>query len=767
MMVICVKHLTKKARAVWDGLRSERRRGQDGQSLILVIFAFIGLLAFAGLAVDLGLFYVQRVQVSRAADAASLAAVSDLPMEDAAHQRALTYLQDNGYDHTKHDVLLGVDTFTSTTGGGVYAWEPSVPSDVSTVIWVDTKYSRDTASPNPEDTASRIRVRVMRMVPTFFLQFLGFDRLPAEAMAEAENINRIDSVIVYDDSASMEFNTVCYGCWEPDPNEMYPKGTIYPLHWSESSTTDADHCAHNCVITPVNYSDYEPNTTYEYNDCHYREKDVADPEYYIVIEAEEYSQIHPDYQPLVGQPYHTFWVIQRNGRNSYYHGDYPDGAYIRHHPFGSRTSHFDGIALPCEADDVQNGYCVSEVPGYLSMPEEERTYVEDILPQPAPRADYGLEVPVTDSYYFWVRGQGGDGGNINHIFWGLDQTYKGEEDGFPRQGNIWEGADPDDWEWRCLNCGGGGEWLTGGAQRTLNLWAGGSAFSVDRMLITTESNLNLPEPGTFPSNKGRTGWACDPCDPRFAGRPGGGSGSYGVQPDCLLDNRLDPIYDDEQPIRDALEAAKYFVSRLDIRLDQVGYVAYDGSAHIRDELQCLRRLGPEDLGAADCDPDPPSGYDTDCGCHQRVITETILAHLDTAVASGGTNIPHAIELGIEVLSTGGSHYGRPGAAHVMILMTDGETHNYPGSCSGVEDLWPYNTGDSSVDIAKDCSVHFANIAHDNGIVMYTIGLGVGADKPLLQYLAEITGGRYYPATQDNLSEVFDKLYERIFIRLIK
>jgi len=766
--------LRSTVRALGDWLQGR----QEGQSLVLIAFSIFGLLAFAGLAVDLGMLYVQRVQVSRAADAAALAGVADLPMEEAAHKRALTYLQDNGYDYSKHDVKWAINTYQSS-GGGAYTWDPATPPEVSTVIWVDTEYSRDQAAGAPENTASRIRVRVKRLVPTVFLQFLGFGRLPAEAMAEAENINRIDSVIVYDESSSMEFMTVCYGCWERRSDAMYPDGDIFPLHWSDTSPTIADHCAHSCVITPVNYSRYEPNQSYESNDCHYQEFEVANPDYYIVIEAEEYSAIHPDYQPLVGEPFHTFWVVQHNDHGSYYKGDQADvndgdpyrGAYIRHHPFGSRTTHFDGIALPCEADDVQDGYCVREVPTSLSMPDEERDMINDILPQPAPRADYDFEVPVNDNYFFWVRGQGGDGGTNNHIFWGLDGTYRGEEDGFPQQGDLWEGADKDDWEWRCLNDGGAGEWLTGGTQTTLNLWAGGPAFSVDRILITTEDpSGGLPVPATFRANKGRTGWACLPCDPRFAGVPGGhDAGSHGFLPDCQIDNRFDPIYDDEQPIRDALEAAKFFVSRLDIRLDQVGYVAYDSSADIRDELQCVRRLGPESLDDPGCNPNPdPYVEDPDCGCHQRVITETILTHLDAAVAGGGTNIPHAIQLGIDVLSTSEPHYGRPGAAHIMILLTDGETHNIGGAdCAGVGDLWPYNTGDSDVDIAKDCSVHYANLAHDNGIAIYTIGLGTGADKDLLRYLASLTGGEYFPATQDNLNDVFDELYERIFIRLVK
>ena len=78
---------------------SSVHRGQRGQSLIIVVLAFIGILALAGLAVDLGMVYVEQVRLARAADAIVLAAVSELPVEEAAHERGMLYLRDNGYNY--------------------------------------------------------------------------------------------------------------------------------------------------------------------------------------------------------------------------------------------------------------------------------------------------------------------------------------------------------------------------------------------------------------------------------------------------------------------------------------------------------------------------------------------------------------------------------------------------------------------------------------------------------------------------------------------
>jgi len=86
------------------------------------------------------------------------------------------------------------------------------------------------------------------------------------AVGAEEQRPEVDIVIVYDKSGSMEFDTLCYGCWEPS-EEQYPNGYIYPLHWSDSTIESADHCATN-------------------NRYHER-----GGEYYIVIEAEEYSRL--------------------------------------------------------------------------------------------------------------------------------------------------------------------------------------------------------------------------------------------------------------------------------------------------------------------------------------------------------------------------------------------------------------------------------------------------------------------------------------------
>ena len=58
-------------------------------------------------------------------------------------------------------------------------------------------------------------------------------------------------------------------------------------------------------------------------------------------------------------------------------------------------------------------------------------------------------------------------------------------------------------------------------------------------------------------------------------------------------------------------------------------------------------------------------------------------------------------------------------------------------------------------------------SRDSAIVVYTISLGWSADRELMEHVADLTGGfhRWAP-TSDKLDQIFDELYERIFLRLI-
>lgn len=62
---------------------------EEGQSIVILAMAMVGLLVFAGLAVDAGVIYVASVRLARAVDAAALAGVVELPYESSLTSTAL------------------------------------------------------------------------------------------------------------------------------------------------------------------------------------------------------------------------------------------------------------------------------------------------------------------------------------------------------------------------------------------------------------------------------------------------------------------------------------------------------------------------------------------------------------------------------------------------------------------------------------------------------------------------------------------------------
>jgi Flp pilus assembly protein TadG len=698
-----------------DLIREER-----GQSLIVVAAAIIMLMAIIGLGVDLGVAYAERVRLARAMDAAALAGAQELPAEAAAHDRALEYLHANGYDTSNACINI------NQVGIG------PCPPDAETNIWVETEEFRS----GGVNSANRIKVQAEQAVRMNFVRVVGFDTVPISAQATAENIEDLDIAIVYDRSGSMQEDTRCFGCWSS--NGPYPEGNTYPLPFG-------DHCR---ASDPLEH----------------------DGHYYISIEAEHYSRYpyQADYHFDWTEYPKTWWAMQRDP-NENASGTDSRGAFMMVGPNSSSVMYYETLA------DIQ-------------PPSEFFA---------TPRLDYDFTVPANGTYYVWIRAQGGPkntnadwqygresrrrvhvGINGNPMNTGSTCFWGPYSDG--ASSTVRKSYDPPDgfcstgrqgWSWsRVLQSN-----LTAGDVHTLNIWAAGQGFRLDKIVITDNSRGDLDDdnrpldwsyggvPDGGPGETGgRTDWACmgpdhETPDPRF-------------EPISPRTGELDDLYDDKQPIRAAKEAAKKFVSRMDERLDQIGYVWYSSNADIIDELYCLRQQSEGLVGS--------------CETFDHVIDS-----IESTNAGGGTNIADALWDGMRVLTTGEEppndgiglpsknpgqmHYGRPSAAHILVLMTDGQANQVPSLPSGYgncysDDLWPDQPEEStSQRNARECVAWFARHARDQGIVVYTIGLGGQADHELLAHVADLTGGWYYYAPDSkDLESIFDSLYERIFLRLI-
>lgn len=113
---------------------------------------------------------------------------------------------------------------------------------------------------------------------------------------------------------------------------------------------------------------------------------------------------------------------------------------------------------------------------------------------------------------------------------------------------------------------------------------------------------------------------------------------------------------------------------------------------------------------------------------------SVKSAIDALVATGGTDIAAGINAATTELT---SVRANPNALKFQILLSDGQS----------------NQGDANV---------AAQNAANNNIIIYSIAFGADADSVLLSNVAQITGGKYYSAGDENaLQEVFELISKDI------
>lgn len=162
------------------------------------------------------------------------------------------------------------------------------------------------------------------------------------------------------------------------------------------------------------------------------------------------------------------------------------------------------------------------------------------------------------------------------------------------------------------------------------------------------------------------------------------------------------------PIADAKAAAEDFVDNL-VSNSKVGIVSFSTTSGI-------------DLGMT-----PLNAY------INRNLIDTAI---DSISAGGNTAMGEGMGDANDLLINS----GRSGSKKVMIVLTDGNT----------------NTGD---DQEGEKVIDYAN---DNGITIYTIGLGNNLDEALLKHIASETGGKYYNAPDSSeLRSVYNAIAQEL------
>ncbi len=627
-----------------------------------------------------------------------------------------------------------------------------------------------------------------------------------------KDIPDLDVAIVFDMSGSIQFDTICYGCYEPYGDGAVPwqkldYGVDFPnpafLH-----PIPTDHLPRGTMVDP--FGGVGSNTG---NLCEGRDGNVVDyytgieagSRRYIIIEAELYSLNNSVYSPALRQPGEGYWAIQHTNWRTVHRllGETwdPDSTYgtggtpilpgygraswVSHHPWHNLAGHDYTLA---EVQDNPD-----------SVPSLEYDFITSGQPT----------LPWNDSgdTRIWGRVQaGGTFADTTNLYWAVYNYYDLLNNGAtgttplngtiqttrtnPVRGSNYGGADGDRWRWVELTQAGLDLADTTRTKYTLKIWAGGPGYDIDQIVIGNANDTGFTSnysDGSAARVQATAGSAfrqtCNRCNPIY--------GLTVDQADCLpplnngwsavgADNTnlllADYLFSGYQPIRATKEAVKHFIQKLEPEFDQVGLVGYstDAPAEARVELRC-QRFYPADQCFSGTDP---------------ISYTEVLDMVERVPSNGSTNIGEGILRGLEMLGinainveasiwteandcdTTTDHCNRgESARRIIIVMTDGvanlnpyDNSNLGPNCWADTSLYLPDEGSTYEIRGKDCSIYYGQIAVQNNVDIYTIGLGNGTDAQFLETLASIpgSGGQFYAAASTaQLDDIFDAILQEL------
>ncbi len=829
---------------------------EKGQSLIILVFSFIGLVALLGLGIDAGMVYIEQTSLSRAVDAAALSGVTELNNEEEAALRAIEYLGLNDYDLADSNIYIrgcvsDVNGYFDAAGafcpsGGCdndpsqmvnvpdnapkdwwYPYRITDPNDanVTNVFQIDTySYQSDHASAcNPAvgvlGEANKIGITGTVKVDMNFFQLLGRPSVDVVYHAVAQNLDSIDAAIVLDRSGSMEFDPVCYGCWErrdrlppSDPNYLseastandnprysrfydYPaNGVIYPLGLSDGfanvnrvrACTTPSYDADQDLPTPTNlYS-------FNYADTAYTDSNGL---HYTVMEAELYSLNPNPADPELQASGKGYWALQR-GEGNYRNPNWSDGT----------PPYYFSTGTSIDSRGAHMAYHPS-ILGSQGAIYGKYASLADARSGNSPWLEYDFQLYQQAGWttgtagYIWIRVHAGRSVDIDtadfrdsppsDAYWALTTVNNPFDVRTPPTGNavqqIPQVQDGSSWRWLRM----ASFTIDTTKNYRLYIFAGSPGYSIDRIVITDNpsssgnngSGSALNPPGSLDARIDAVNAAsayraaCDICNVEY-GANITDLNQCTFYPTLTLmnkpeDNRTDPIFDEwEMPLRKSKEAIKFFISRLKPERDQVGFVYYSTSGRKKTELACKRAAAAQGINCNNTGIGIPISY------------TTVLKNVEETTATGGTPTAYGMKDGLEILgfqvapgnpgnfdtlcdgSPNSSCSRGGGAQKVLILLTDGNPNSTSwgnGCSSSTAPAWPSN---NNADYR--CPLEYAKKASQAGITVYTIGLGFGVDRDWLKEVARQGNGQaYFSASGGDLNIIFNQILSNIYVRLIQ
>ncbi len=195
-----------------------RRRSRNGQSIILIAFAFIALIAFVGIATDVALLFVRYSALRRAVDAAAIAAAGQV-RENATfltlHAVAEQYMQMHGIQASSVKI--------ETCETEIYDWL-QIPANVGKTN-ADAMTALIAGNSELCKTSPEKLVRVTGQIdsPTVFLSILGWHTVTLQTSSISQTAV-LDVAIVLDTSLSEAYDTYLAQSHQTGGVLDYPKG---------------------------------------------------------------------------------------------------------------------------------------------------------------------------------------------------------------------------------------------------------------------------------------------------------------------------------------------------------------------------------------------------------------------------------------------------------------------------------------------------------------------------------------------------------------
>jgi len=193
-------------------MRKKTKNGERGQAMLLIMLAFIGLIAFVGLAIDAGILFAHIGHLRRGVDAAALSAANQIRQ---------------GFTETE------LETIVRTSAEELILLNLPAGSPGELAVVVETCETVGTTIPNCTVGGAKrklARVEAALDVNLAFLPMVGWNHVTirADAISEAASI---DLVLVIDNSTSMAYDASCTDGDDDDGdgvNDDCDRDTQYP-----------------------------------------------------------------------------------------------------------------------------------------------------------------------------------------------------------------------------------------------------------------------------------------------------------------------------------------------------------------------------------------------------------------------------------------------------------------------------------------------------------------------------------------------------------